>query len=360
MHALRKYDGTQLACNPSKYLWMIPVALLCALTWMFVVVPAAQAFDVKEMLEQSIAELFQPMLISVGQFLQGCFNSILRVSDWEVLMTDAEGAETGWQTGLLGGLWSKFFVNIMETVCMPIAQQILCLVFMLRLLTITKVAEGHDMQPLVSKIAITLIGFFLAMFIISRAPDIVTLLWNFAVKMSSGISHISADLVALDKDAWANPGVVTEELVSTITRVDKMLLGLLMGLLAAILCFIVYLISLIMLYSKSITLLIYATFSPIALALVGLDQTRSWMIGFVRNLCALVLSLVICVLVMQIFPYIPAIAFGDAGGTDPGTIIGTVLHVDRIEAAGKFLVITLLLAFTMVRSSSIAKEILGA
>ena len=317
----------------------------------------AYAGILEDMMNDLIAAVLAPIIHAMSVNIDNLYKMLF---DVDSIVNDIKDG-TDW-TQLLGSGESGLYDAIMgvqNTVIIPIAMQILTLGMMFKLFAISKIAESQDMQPLVPKIAVVMIMFFLGMYLVQNAAGLITVGYDMVKHMISGIS--SGASVQID---W----VISED---TIKENNEGILGAAIlfaffSLFQLLVCCVTWVVAVFMYYGKVITLYIQAFFAPIPVALIGIDNMKSWAYGFIRNLASTLLSLVIIFLILTLFPLIMQ-AVVSAGGWGLDGSVGTTIWTALTSTDANWLTIVLssiainvLLIFMLVKSGGLAKEILGA
>lgn len=313
----------------------------------------AYAFDFDlDVVSKVTTSLIAPLIAALTTFVQAVMTAIADIG----LMGKLTGS-TEWQD-LLSGVYG--FVNRTQTtIVIPVAMQILTLAMMFKLLGATKVAESQDMQPLIPKIAVTLVGYFLAAFLIQNSMAIITVGYELMQDILNGLEGDSFSTRFIEN--WA---ITEEALEGKLPTLNTALIYLLCFIIMALFSGICYLVAVFCFYSKVLKIYIYAFFSPIPLALVGMDSTRSWAIGFIKGLASTFLSIVIMYFILRVFPYliitVLANSYPDISTTTSiGELIFANIPAGVIAPCLEIAACCLLLMFFMVKSSSLAREVLG-
>lgn len=265
--------------------------------------------------------------------------------------------------------WNAIFAPIYNVLAMiqkavitPVAMQILTLSMMLRLLGITKIAESQDMSPLASKVGVTLVAYFFMMFLVANATSIITVGWDLFQHMIAAV-----DAAMTGGEAWQTLGAITaQEITDANPQMSDLFLAL-GGMLISFLCMAVaYGVAVFAYYSKILKLYLLAFAAPLGVSFFGIDSTKQWGLAYVKNVAVNMLSLVIVYVILKIFPMLmSAVAASGQGGGDASNIIKNMLTASGQGFAAAspdlvvMLVLNILLIVFLVKSSSIAREILG-
>ncbi len=338
-----------------KLFAVVGVVLIMALA--FLLPNFAHAGFLGDLMNDMLATLLAPIIHSMSEAIDNLYKMIFDINS---IVNDIKGGRS-W-TELLGsgdaGLYNAI-MGMQNTVIIPIAMQILTLGMMFKLFAISKIAESQDMQPLVPKISVVLIMYFLAMYLVQNAAGIITIGYDMIQHMITGIANNST--IEMN---W----IIEEQTVkdSEAGVLGAAILFVFFALFQLLVCCVTWIVAVFMYYGKVITLYIQAFFAPIPIALIGIDNMKSWAYGFIRNVGSTLLSLVIIFLILTLFPLIMQ-AVISAGGWGLEGSVGATLWTALTNADSNWLAIVLssialnvLLIFMLVKSGGMAKEILGA
>lgn len=306
--------------------------------------------------EDLVSGLFAPLVASIFDGIDGLYDGLASTTS---ILGDLKDSNTKWNE-LLGGVFG-IMSAVQDTVISPIAKQILTLVFMFRLLSIAKIAESNDMAPIVPKVVMSCIGFFLMLFLVDNAAAIITVGYDMMQHMLQGISDPSTSQISL---------AVSEDFIKETNLSPGALfaVGLIGGLITLLCTGLAYVIAIFMYYGKVLVLYFQALFAPIPIALMGIDSTRQWGLGYIKNVASTLLSMVIMYMNLKLFPLLYTIIIGGMdSGTDSAGELGQLIITQAAASSGAafsiivpLLAINALLIFMLIKSSALAKEILGS
>ena len=261
---------------------------------------------------------------------------------------------------LLVGSWTQLFggssnaiyrmaTDICNGIVKPIAGAILAIVMLVQLIKVSQRMDSSGALPAVKDIAFLVVFFVMFSFIISKADTLCAGLYDLLNNVSVYINSYSASSTGLSNITFVDPSDV-----SGIGWGD-FIVAMIAGLIGLILAFIAYVISLLMVYARAIQLYIYMTFSPIPMALLGFDETRSMGIGFIKNFAAVCLAGALMLFILIAFPYIVSsvVTYGTTGTS------WNAFGADGVFNVLKIVAVSLLLCFALIKSGSTARDILG-
>lgn len=234
----------------------------------------------------------------------------------------------------------------------PIAHSILALVMLVQIIKISQKMDASATIPTLKEI-LTIAVFF----------TIFSYLINNSVTLCEAIFTEAGNLTQLMRE-WTGMGnglVLGNISVSANDVADPSMVinTLILCIVAWIMSLIAYLVALVTTYARAFQLYVMMAFSPIPLALLGFDETRSSGVNFIRSFVALCLSFTILMFTLFCFPYVVAGLVSDVAGGGVIEVISNMTSGSTSIALLKLLAICLVLIFAIVKSGSFAKEIMG-
>lgn len=289
-------------------------------------------------LDTWIKELFCSMVNAIFGFV---FSILQAIGGNDLL--------TGTWTDLFGGGTNslyQFATAICNGVIKPIAGTLLSLVMLVQLVKVSGRMDGNATLPAVREILTLVAMFAIFNFLIANADKVCAGVYevinHVAVYIDSYNVGWSKDLNAI---SFADPADIGS------IEVGDFVVALIAGLVTFVTAMLAYVVALLMAYARAIQLYLYMTFSPIPMALLGFDETRSMGIGFLKNFASVCLAGAIMVFVLIAFPFIAASVI-DFGSAD-------YIGIDGILNIFKIIAVCLLLVFALIKSGSTARDILG-
>ena len=228
-------------------------------------------------------------------------------------------------------------VTINQTIAQPTAHSVLAMMIMVQIFSIARRASSGDVLPGFKDIAIIVIFFVCFSWAINHSMDICNAIYTAFVDMIIQVQSIATGsttgtLPDIDAGSGGMMGV-------------KLIIGLLL-LIAGI---VAYVATTAMLLARSLQIYVMAMFSPLPLALLGSDLTRSMGIGFLKNFVAACLAGVIIMLLILLYPALYSGILSDAFSLGEG-MMGCIA----------LLALPTLMTMGMAKSGSWAKELLGS
>lgn len=250
-------------------------------------------------------------------------------------------------TNLLTASWNNLFGDggtsaiaiyantICNTIVKPVALSLLSLVMIIQFLKITIKANNNDSIPVVREVILFMAVFMILYTVIQNADKIFIGIYDLINYIGSSMVEQKSQMVDL---VFANDSE---------TDLGKLLLMIIMG----ILCFIVSLIAsaaaMMLCYGRGIQLYLYLAFSPIPLTLIGIDETKSYGIAFIRNFVAVCLSSCLMLFIFYCIPLLSSVMI-DKSSNDLGMLVLNMFAL------------SLLMIWSLIHCGGWAKEILGA
>lgn len=227
--------------------------------------------------------------------------------------------------------------TINETIAVPTAHSVLALMIMVQIFSVARRASSGDVLPGFKDIAVIVIFFVCFSWAINHSMEICSAIYTAFVDMIVQVQSIATG---------ATGGTLPE-----ITAGSGGMMGvkLIIGLMLLIAGIVAYVATTAMLLARSLQIYVMAMFSPIPLACLGADLTRSMGIGFLKNFVAACLAGVIIMLLILLYPALYSGILGDAFSLGEG-FMGCIA----------LLALPTLMTMGMAKSGSWAKELLGS
>lgn len=256
--------------------------------------------------------------------------------------------------GSYGGKFSlsTFITNVSDAAIKPVAATLLAMGMLLQLLKIAKkMDQGGGMMPSVREVISLFVWCAVMMYMVRNGLGIVKDLYTMVLEIiktansAAGSMGSAADVI----HTWAGKDTLIK--FSDDTNFIEGLIICLECLLAWIVGSFAVVISYYMMIARAIEIYLTAMFAPIPFALMGFDETRSWGWGYLKTFLSLCLAGVIMLVVLYMFPFIVvSIVGGISNGVSPA---------DTLPILVKVIAACLVLAMTLVKSTQIARSVLG-
>ena len=243
---------------------------------------------------------------------------------------------TGSQADAVWGVINK----VHQSLVVPIGHSLLAAAILVQLVKISQKVDATATLPAVKEIMILVVFFVVFSYMINHGPQIcegIYDVFNDIAKNISGNQEIES-AVTLGDTANVDVGFLVAMLLVTV-------LVLFATLFTAVVAYVVS-------AARAIQLYVMAVFSPIPIALLGFEETRSMGINFFKNFAAVCLAGSILVFLLAIFPVVYSAFVGSGGNLVDGDGIITGFLVKSIG-------IPILFIIAMVKSGAWARDILG-
>lgn len=255
---------------------------------------------------------------------------------------------------VLGNDMYSLTVNVYDAAVVPLAESILALFMLVQLVKISQRIDATSTLPAVKDIVFLFVTYVLLHWFIVNALDVMQAIYQTFVddvipnisSASSGTGFfegtLSTDSVAAGDWDGMSIGAALNVFVCSI-------LALLIGLAS-------YIVALVVAFARAWQIYVYAAFSAIPMSLLGFDETRQMGISFLKNFAAACLAGAVMLFLFAAYPHVISGMMGPDGEFNLLAMMG---GVDGLLVALKFLAISLLLIFGLLKSGAWAKEILG-
>lgn len=291
--------------------------------------------DVGNNITQWVKESFlvpsiENMLSMSANMLQNITTDNLLTGSFKSLFATGSQADAVW------GVINK----VHQSLVVPIGHSLLAAAILVQLVKISQKVDATATLPAVKEIMILVVFFVVFSYMINHGPQIcegIYDVFNDIAKNISGNQEIES-AVTLGDTANVDVGFLVAMLLVTV-------LVLFATLFTAVVAYVVS-------AARAIQLYVMAVFSPIPIALLGFEETRSMGINFFKNFAAVCLAGSILVFLLAIFPVVYSAFVGSGGNLVDGDGIITGFLVKSIG-------IPILFIIAMVKSGAWARDILG-
>ena len=243
--------------------------------------------------------------------------------------------------------------TVYDTAVVPLAESILALFMLVQLVKISQRIDATSTLPAVKDIVFLAVTCVLLHWFIVNALDIMQAIYQIVVDDIIPEIGSASDSVGFFKEDLSTAPIAGSQWDNM--SIGNALLVLIVSFFALIIGFIAYIIALVVVYARAWQIYVYAAFSAIPVSLLGFDETRQMGISFLKNFVAAVLAGAVIMFLFVAYPYIIS------GSVNPSsfTILDYMTGTDGLLTCLKFLAISTLFIFAMLKSGVWAKEILG-
>lgn len=296
------------------------------------------------------ADIIQDAIDGIGNFFGGLFISIAAAilnGSMEIIREIAGDALfTGSFNELLGTSdqnFAYYAVKIADNTVRVCANTVLAIVIMIQLVKIaSQIDRGGGTLPAVRDVFQLFVFMAIFIFLVNHAAEL----------MQGVFDLVNAISVAINNFLGSRSSINDLEFVEDASGdVAQGFFMMIMALACLIVAIFAYVLAKAMLYARAITIYILTMFSPLAFAFLGLDVTKQWGIGFLKNFVAEALSGAVMLVIIWCFPIIVSSFMPDGNSVSlAGQTIFLVLNILACCAT---------LCFLLFRSGAIAQKILG-
>lgn len=247
--------------------------------------------------------------------------------------------------GNTGGTSLYEIVNdVHDSVVVPLAHSILALVMLVQVVKISQRIDATSTMPALKEVIFLAVFFVIFTWLINQSAEICKAVYDTVNQLTVAIGD--PEELTLSIELGDTEGV-------TIGTVAGLFLFLILG---WILGFVAWVVCFVMTYFRALQLYIYTTFSPIPFAFMGFEETRSFGVNFCKNFIAVCLAG--CIMAFALIAF-PALASGVV--TDTPSLIPSFMNdtMQGMVVFVKLVAISIVLIFVMIKSGSMARDILG-
>lgn len=250
--------------------------------------------------------------------------------------------------GSSGGVGMYDIVHgVWESAVLPIGCGVLSFVFTVQLIKISQRMDGTASMPAVKEVVFLLVFFAVFTFLLQHSFEIMQALYEVTRIAIQRVTALFGTGGAID--LGQNPIVTEDEDVAA-------LIGMaVVAIVSWVVVIVAYIVALVVSWARAIQLYLMAAFSPIPLALMGLEDTRHIGIGYLKSFVSVCLAGVIILVILISFP----IVLAGLNAVNAGT--GTALDgiVGGLSYALQYLGICILLILSLVKSGAWARDVMG-
>lgn len=251
------------------------------------------------------------------------------------------------QTGSLTAGFTDLFGNpnvyevvksIHKTVISTLAYSVLAIVYLVQLVRIANKLDGNAAVPGLKEVIFLMIFFVIGKFIIDNSLVFCGVIYDGFNELTIMIQNNASGQVS---QSFTLADAAKNDLGKALSSFLLSILIWFTALAATVITYVVIL-------GRSIQAYVYVMLSPIPLAMLGAEETRSYGMGFIKNFVALCLTGAIIAITLIIWTLAAAAFSGGEIGSDNGPLVGI-----------QTLALCFLLCLSMVKSSGWARDILG-
>lgn len=255
--------------------------------------------------------------------------------------------------GLLGDYSSVSITgicsNVANAVILPCARTVLTLTVLMQLVKIAgEMDRNGGTLPAVREIVKLFVILAIFLYLVNNGFEIMKGIFELVNRILGAIStHLYAD-------EFSDLAFETEDL-KKIDDVGILFFMMIIALVIMLLSLITVVIANYMFLARAFEIYLLSMFAPMPFAFLGLDETKGWAIGYLKNFIQVCLSGAIMLIVLFMIPALVNVAIQGASNEFESTIgFDNILWIVKLGA------VELLAAFMLIKSGSLAGKILGS
>lgn len=364
--------------------WIFATALLTALTLQLFNPTIANANIIDDFINavtspfqglgNSIANTISAWVVSIlAQIISGSVantaSAMKTISSYSVLtstfdnLIGGEGSSAGLATAVRA---------IAEGPMLTCGTTLLSIIIMIQLFKIAKRSDQQGGNPqLFSEIFWLFFSAAIFAYLINHSFDIITGLFDMANNMSiainnklgNGTDYTTAVITDAEQSAFVS-GMKN----SAIDTAGEILPALGTIIIEMFLFVIIYFVTIaasvvaqFMGICRAIEVYILSAFAPLAFSFFGLDETRSWAMGYLKQFLTVALQGAILLIILYFFPYIVGASFDNILNVFKAEQFNLLTWTTTVTANAFFLIAAeVALILTLFKSGNIARSIFGS
>lgn len=236
--------------------------------------------------------------------------------------------------------------GVWEVAILPIGCGVLSFVFTVQLTKISQRMDGNAAMPGVKEVVFLLVFFAVFFFLVQNSFAIMQAIYE--------VAKLAIDRVAGLFGVGSQIDLTTVSITTTDDDVAALLAMLVVALVSWLAVIVAYVVALVVTWARAIQIYIMAAFSPIPLSLIALDETRQMGVGYLKNFAAVCLAGIIILVLLVSFP----IVLGGLNAASAGVPVVDSI-IGGLSYALQYLAMCILLIFSLVKSGSWARDIMG-
>lgn len=332
-----------------KLLVMVPIIMLVGVTvsLMFPVHAYAETPDIDIFhLGTSLKNWVCYVLLDWSCKLLNGYNDVMGSITGDGILTEPFGS-------MLGSDMYNLTKSVYDSAIVPVAESILALFMLVQLVKISQRIDATSTLPAVKDIVFLAVTYVLLHWFILNALDVLQAIYQIIVDQIIPAIGTASESTKPFKDALS-----TDPIAGSAWD-DVSIGGAGLVLIASLFSYIIgmaaYIVALVVAYARAWQIYVYAAFSAIPAALLGFEETRQMGINFLKNFVGACLAGAILMFLLVAYPFILS---GSMSFDGSFTILG-LLGDDMILHLLKFIAISVLLIFGIIKTGSWARDILG-
>lgn len=340
----------KFATRRRRWLRAIPVcaATVAAAVLLFPVTAHAEApgFDIWN-LGMSLKNMICYWVLEGACWFLNLYNDIVAEIGSNSLLSAPFGS-------VLGTDMYSFTRAVYDSAVVPLAESILALFMLVQLVKISQRIDATSTLPAVKDIVFLAVVYVLLHWFIVNALDVMQAIYQIVVDGIIPQIGVTGGGVGFFSEAMSTDPITGSDWDGM--SIGGALMVFIVAVLSLLIGLVSYIIALVVAYARAWQIYVYAAFSAIPMSLLGFDETRQMGISFLKNFASACLAGAVMMFLFAAYPYVISGSLAPDGSFN---ILSLMNGTDGILNALKFLAISILLIFGLLKSGAWAKEILG-
>lgn len=283
----------------------------------------------------------------LGEMVRGMFEEALVITrsiDADTIITAPFGELVD---GNSSAVLTNAVNNVSNTVILPCANCILAMAVTLQLIKIAqKMDQGGGTLPALREVVVLFVVCAVMIYCVNHAAGLMEGVYDLFRRMTVAVNSTLGNTISYDtKVEWD----------FSKTDTGTVIVFLLMSLITFLAALIAYAGSMFMAMSRGLEIYLLTIFSPLPMALFGLDETKQWAWGYLRAFITVCLQGAVLLVILWFFPYV----FSSVVEQSVSIVVGGEGTTEGLHWLIQFLVVNIVLAIAVFKSGAIAGKILG-
>lgn len=326
----------EIACDPRFARAFAAAVVVCAALFAFpATAHASIADDVNSWLCGTLRDTCNWIFSSQVDMLKGIGTDGVLSADFTQMLGSA-GTVTMYD--VVHGVW--------EAAILPIGCGVLSFSFTLQLIKISQRMEGNASMPAVKEVVFLLVFYAVFLFILQHSFELMQALYE--------VAKIAIDRTTALFGTGSELDLQAVSITTTEDDVGALLAMLVVALVNWLVVIVAYVLALVVSWARAVQIYVMAAFSPIPLSLLANDETRQMGVGYIKSFAAVCLAGLIILVLLVSFP----IVLGGLNAASAGvSVIDSI--VGGLSYALEYLAMCILLIFSLAKSGSWARDVMG-
>lgn len=283
----------------------------------------------------------------LGEWVRGMFEEALVITrdiDADTIITAPFGELVD---GSRAAVLTNAVENVSNTVIRPCANCILAMAVTLQLIKIAqKMDQGGGTLPALREVVVLFVVCAVMIYCVNHAAGLMEGVYDLFRRMTVAVNSTLGTSISYDTHV---------EWDFSKTDTGTVIVFLLMSLISFLVALLSYAGSMFMAMSRGLEIYLLTIFSPLPMALFGLDETKQWAWGYLRAFITVCLQGAVLIVILWFFPYV----FSSIVDQSVSIVVGGDGTTEGLHWLIQFLVVNVVLFITVFKSGALAGKILG-